>query len=207
MGRIKEVSRVTTGKRKRNSVVYIICEGTQTEIRYFRRFRSRYCHIDIIPISSQYKAADKLVQKVKSTLGTNPYYPKDGDELWCVFDRDDNTNDMLNRAKSLADKAGYKIAYSNPSFELWFLWHFVNQKSVVEDSQGVIRLLKKKGRLVQYEKASDVYDELLPNQEKAIKIAESRIKELRDNHEKIICRESNPVSTVVQLVKYLNENQ
>ena len=164
-------------------------------------------HIDILPIPSQYKAADKLVQKVKSTLGTNPYYPKDGDVLWCVFDRDDNTNDMLARAKSLADKSGYKIAYSNPSFELWFLWHFVNHKSEIEDCQAVIRLLKQKGRLEQYEKSTDVYDELLPLQAKAMETGERRIKELEDNHEKVICRESNPVSTVGELVKYLNENR
>lgn len=207
MKKIKEVSRESAGRRKRNPVVYIICEGTETEIRYFKRFRSRYCHIDILPIPSQYKAADKLVQKVKSTLGNNPYYPKDGDELWCVFYRDDNTNDMLNRAKTTADKAGYKIAYSNPSFELWFLWHFVKQKSEVADSQAVIRLLQQKGRLEQYEKSADVYDALLPHQPKAIERAEQRIKELEDNHDRVICRESNPVSTVSELIKYLNENR
>lgn len=207
MKRIKEVSRETVGRRKRNPVVYIICEGTETEIRYFKRFRSRYCHIDILPIPSQYKAADKLVQKVKSTLGNNPYYPKDGDALWCVFDRDDNTNNMLNRAKTMAEKSGYKIAYSNPSFELWFLWHFVHQKNEIADSQAVIRLLKQKGRLEQYEKSAEVYDELLPNQLKAIERAELRIKELVDNHDRVLCRESNPVSTVSELVKYLNENR
>lgn len=118
MGRIKEISRRPERHRKRNPVVYLICEGTETEIKYFKRFRSRGCHIDIIPISSQYKAADKLVQKVSATMGTNPYYPDEGDVVWCVFDRDDNTNEMLHRAKALADKEGYRIAFSNPAFEL-----------------------------------------------------------------------------------------
>ena len=63
MGRIKEISREPAHRRKRNPVVYLICEGKETEIRYFKRFRSRGCHIDIIPIPSQYKAADCLVQK------------------------------------------------------------------------------------------------------------------------------------------------
>ena len=54
MGRIKEISRRPTRSRKRNPVVYLICEGSETEIRYFKRFRSRGCNIDIIPISSQY---------------------------------------------------------------------------------------------------------------------------------------------------------
>ena len=63
MGRIKEISRKSAHTRKRNPVVYLICEGSETEIRYFKRFRSRGCNIDIIPISSQYKSADRLVQK------------------------------------------------------------------------------------------------------------------------------------------------
>lgn len=88
-------------------MVYLICEGSETEIRYFKRFRSRGCNIDIIPISSQYKSADRLVQKAKATMGNNPYYPEDGDSIWCVFDRDDNSNEVLLRAKQSAQKEGY----------------------------------------------------------------------------------------------------
>ena len=106
MGRIKEISRKSAHTRKRNPVVYLICEGSETEIRYFKRFRSRGCNIDIIPISSQYKSADRLVQKAKATMGNNPYYPEDGDSIWCVFDRDDNSNEVLLRAKQSAPKGG-----------------------------------------------------------------------------------------------------
>ena len=106
MGRIKEISRRPTRSRKRNPVVYLICEGSETEIRHFKRFRSRGCNIDIIPISSQYKSADRLVQKAKATMGNNPYYPEDGDSIWCVFDRDDNSNEVLLRAKQSAQKGG-----------------------------------------------------------------------------------------------------
>ena len=104
MGRIKEISRKPARNRKRNPVVYLICEGSETEIRYFKRFRSRGCNIDIIPISSQYKSADRLVQKAKATMGNNPYYPDEGDSIWCVFDRDDNSNEVLLRAKQSATK-------------------------------------------------------------------------------------------------------
>ena len=132
--------------RKRNPVVYLICEGSETEIRYFKRFRSRGCNIDIIPISSQYKSADRLVQKAKATMGNNPYYPEDGDSIWCVFDRDDNSNEVLLRAKQSAQKEGYHLAYSNPSFELWFLLHFVNQQAEVEDCQVIDSLAETAGQ-------------------------------------------------------------
>ena len=58
MKRTKEVGRKLSGRRKRKSVIYLICEGSETEIKYFKKFRRRGCNIDIIPISSQYKAAD-----------------------------------------------------------------------------------------------------------------------------------------------------
>lgn len=97
MGRIKEIERKASGRRKRKPVVYLICEGSETEIRYFKKFRSRECNIDIVPIPSQYKSADKLVQKAQATIGYSPYYPDEGDIIWCVFDRDDNTNAIFPR--------------------------------------------------------------------------------------------------------------
>ncbi len=65
MGRIKEISRKSVHTRKRNPVVYLICEGSETEIRYFKRFRSRGCNIDIIPISSQINLPTGLCKKPK----------------------------------------------------------------------------------------------------------------------------------------------
>lgn len=204
MGRIKEISRRPAHKRKRNPVVYLICEGTETEIRYFKRFRSRGCHIDIIPIPFQYKAADQLVRKARATMGMNPYYPDEGDVIWCVFDRDENTDAALRGAKHMADREGYRLAYSNPSFELWFLLHFADQRAEVTDCQAVIRMLKQPGRLEQYEKSQDLYDLLRPMQEKAIERAKQRVRALAEENAEIICRRSNPVTTVAELVEYLN---
>ena len=207
MGRIKEMERKGSGIRKRNPVVYLICEGSETEIRYFKKFRSRECRIDIVPIPSQYKSADKLVQKARSTIGTSPYYPDEGDIIWCVFDRDDNTNQMLTKAKQSAIKEGYKLAFSNPSFEVWFLLHFNNQIAPVENCEAAIRLLKQKGRLEQYEKNKNVYDLLKPLQALAIERAKSRVSSLENEHTEIISRQSNPVTTVAELVEYLNSKQ
>ena len=45
-------------RRKRKPIIYIICEGKETETLYFKHFRSRNCLVDIIPISSKHKAAE-----------------------------------------------------------------------------------------------------------------------------------------------------
>ena len=204
MGRIKEIERKASGRRKRNPVVYLICEGSETEIRYFKKFRSRECNIDIVPIPSQYKSADKLVQKARATIGYSPYYPDEGDIIWCVFDRDDNSNEVLLRAKQSAQKEGYHLAYSNPSFELWFLLHFVNQQAEVEDCQSLIRLLKQPNRIPDYEKNKDYFDVLKPLQAAAIQRAKARTEQIRSQGIEPILRQSNPLTTVWELVEYLN---
>lgn len=137
----------------------------------------------------------------------NPYYPDEGDQIWCVFDRDENTDEMLKRAETLAGKNGYHIAYSNPAFELWFLLHFVNQTTELTDCNAVIRQLKQKGRLENYEKSQDIYSILLEKQPEAIKRSENRIAELHSKNQEILVRKSNPVTTVSELVKYLNQHR
>lgn len=105
--------------------------------------------------------------------------------VWCVFDRDDNTNAMLSKARQTAIKEGYQIAFSNPSFEVWFLLHFNNQTTPVENCEAAIKLLKKKGRLEQYEKNKDVYEQLKPLQDAAINRAKKRVSMLQTEHTEI----------------------
>lgn len=87
------------------------------------------------------------------------YYPKDGDQLWCVFDCDDNKDSELQAAILYAEKHGYKIAYSNPAFEYWYLLHFEKRSGYLKDSVAVI------------------------------------------------CWDSNPVTTVYELVEFLNSKR
>ena len=207
MGRIKEIERKASGRRKRKPVVYLICEGSETEIRYFKSSVAESVILILFQFLLNIKSADKLVQKAQATIGYSPYYPDEGDIIWCVFDRDDNTNAMLSKAKQTAIKEGYQIAFSNPSFEVWFLLHFNNQTTPVENCEAAIKLLKKKGRLEQYEKNKEVYEQLKPLQEAAIDRAKKRVAVLQAEHTEILSRESNPVTTVAELVEYLNSKQ
>ncbi len=207
MARIKEYDRGSGRKRKRNPVVYIICEGTETEPRYFRAFRTRYCNIDIIPLPSPYKSADSLVRKAKNMLGENPYYPDEGDVVWCVFDCDENTNEMLRSARKMADKNGYRIAYSNPCFEYWYLLHYTDHAGYLEDCDAVIGQLRKKGRLPEYTKSDDLYGALLPKQPDAVRRSEKRAQAVSKEYDTILRRETNPVTNVHELVEFLNEKR
>ncbi len=59
------------------------------------------------------------------------------DEVWCVFDMDyepdmNHQYEDFDNAIQSAHKAGYKCAYSNDAFELWFILHyqFIDQEQV-----------------------------------------------------------------------------
>lgn len=195
----------TSRKRRRNPVIYIICEGTDTEIHYFKRFRTRYSQIDIRPVPSQYKAADDLVRHARDTIRLEPYYPEDGDQIWCVFDRDDNTDENLRKAELMAQKSNYQLAFSNPSFELWFLLHYTMHQGYLADPAAAIHALQ--AHIPDYRKAADYYDVLLPSQSKAIARAKRLIQSHETNGHRLHSRDANPCSTVSRLVELLNDRK
>ena len=194
-------------QRKRKPIIYIICEGKETETLYFKHFRSRNCLVDIIPIPSKHKAAEHLVKHAKSLISQADYYPKDGDQIWCVFDCDQNKDSELQSAVSYAEKQGYKIAYSNPAFEYWYLLHFEKRNGYLKDSATVIDILRNKGYLENYEKSRDVFGALLEHQVDAIQNAKARVEHLVKDEIPIICRDSNPVTSVYELVELLNSKR
>lgn len=200
----KEYNPNNAPRRKRRPVIYIICEGKETETLYFKHFRSRNCLVDIVPIPSKHKAAEHLVKHAKSLISQLNYYPKDGDQLWCVFDRDDNKDSELQEAVSYAQKQGYHIAYSNPSFEYWYLLHFEKRNGYLKDCDAIIDILKRNAYLANYEKSVDVYEQLIGNQKVAIEHAKLRVEQLKKDQIVIISCDSNPVTTVYELVEFLN---
>lgn len=202
MVRKREVQR-GVGGRKRKPVVYIICEGEKTEITYFKGFRSRNSLISINPLPSKYQAAKELVEHAHSKVKQFNYSQEDGDEIWCVFDRDENTDYALEEAESLAEQNGYRIAYSNPSFELWFLLHFVDQQGELANGAAVLALLKKPDCLPDYDKAKDYRADLLPLQNAALHRANERLKKLEQDQVPLNRRIGNPYTTVGRLVQHL----
>ena len=203
----KEYNPNRPNKRTRRPIIYIICEGAETETLYFKHFRARNCLVDIVPLESKHKAAEHLVKHAKSLVSQLEYFPKDGDQIWCVFDQDANSNKELERAAQYAEKQGYKIAYSNPSFEYWYLLHFEKHNGYIRDSAAVIDILKSKGYLKDYDKNVDYFAELVAHQSEALKRAQERLEQLYKDHAIILSRDSNPVTTVNQLVDFLNSQR
>jgi hypothetical protein len=199
---IKESPRNRTVSRQPRPIVYIVCEGSQSEPRYFEGFRRRYSLIEIKTVASQHKDAYSLVQHAKSNIGLGEYYPDRGDQIWCVFDRDNNTSDNLTRAKQLAERRGYYIAFSNPCFEYWYLLHFTEHRGYLADCDAVVQKLQPK-YIPNYKKSGDYFNMLRPMLPDAISRAENILIMLAQEGIPHISTESNPSTSAVSLVKEL----
>ncbi len=172
----------------------IVCEGEKTEPNYFKSFRVPK-NVAEINVQGKGENPSKLVQSAKELNQQDDY-----DQVWCVFDRDSWTREDFNNAITNAKSQGFKIAYSNEAFELWYVLHFEFLHTGIPRGDYNSKLASLLQR--PYKKNSDtIYDELFEKQPIAIKNAENLLKQY-DPH---IPAQDNPSTTVHLLVQELNK--
>lgn len=190
-----------------NKSILIICEG-QTEELYFKSFPILGIRVDAINLKGQSKL--KLVETTETIQREEIR-----DEVWCVFDMDvkrgaDEFSDFDNaieRAKSL----GYKVAYSNDAFELWFYLHFEftdaeNLRNFYYEELGKRLGLNygKDGK--RYEFCQKVYTLLEGDEHSSQARAIERARKLFEEKSDLPYHQQNPVTKVFELVENLNRN-
>lgn len=122
---------------------------------------------------------------------------------WIVFDRDEVTN--FDQIIQEAEKAGIRVGWSNPCFEIWMCAYFGSmpniQESVACCSHFGKLYEKKTGQ--KYSKADeDMYRRLIKNgdEEKALAIARRTFEQCIKNKNIIIPSQMCPCTTVHELV-------
>jgi len=101
--------------------ILIVCEGENTEPSYFKQFRLSTATIKAI--GEGYNTVS-LVNRASQLAQQKKY-----DQVWCVFDKDDFSDNEFNNAILIAETSKFGVAYSNQAFEYWIILHF-------EDHQG-----------------------------------------------------------------------
>jgi len=182
----------------------IVCEG-QTEEMYFKSFPVVTATVKSYPLGC---SKSTLVECTKEIIGDESY-----DEVWCVFDMDlkpdvVGQSEDYNEAITEARRCGFKSAYSNDSFELWFVLHYqyIDQQHL---RTFYYEALGGHWGLYHYEEegkkrafAARIYDRLLPFQPTAIRNAQRLYEEVKDRPYHL----QNPVTLVYELVISLNEH-
>lgn len=199
------VKKLKKARREKKNIL-IVCEGSKTELNYFKSFPKRGS-VDIT-ILGKGSSSLKLVQQAQKL---NKDFKKEWgfsyDKVWCVFDRDASNKNrekcQFNSAVQKAESHKFGIAYSNDSFELWFLLHFELTQTQIGREDCIKRLEQHLGS--KYEKSNpDMYSILVDKQSVAIKNAKSLLKHYSSSDQPA---DRNPCTTVHFLVEELNSLQ
>lgn len=186
--------------------VILACEGSVTEKNYFQAIFNKLIQSKGIAKTSFVIAPHKhtdpkgVLQDLLNALEKDSEF----EYKWIVIDRDEmrpngggHPLENFNGAISSAQAQNINVAYSNPSFEIWYLLHFEYRNTPI-DRDDVIKKLNKH---VDYEKNSQTIDEeILPFQKTAI----SQAKQLIEENLTLSPAENNPSTTVYKLVEQLN---
>lgn len=190
--------------REPNPSFLIVCEG-QTEKLYFKSFQV----FNVVRKIVAENASPLEIVNEAIRLNRRPGY----DQVWCVFDFDNDPSnagqaEVFNCAIEKARQNNVNCAYSNDSFELWFLLHY-KANSHPHTRQDYYQKLGLQWGDINYERegknerfAATIYGKLLAggNQDQAI----ARAKQLYEAQKEKPCHDQNPVTTVFQLVELLN---
>lgn len=140
----------------------IVCEGTKTEPNYFKGLKQNLPLgvIDLVDLGVEGTGHNTLTViddalKVKQRLEN---VGRTIDEVWAVFDRDSFPDQNFNNAILKGKNVGVFCAWTNESFELWYLLHFRFFQNGMprDDYKGLIEreLSQKLGKSYIYQKNS-----------------------------------------------------
>lgn len=213
-------SRPSQLKRKESTrdqlkLVIIACEGKRTEPAYFRKLfdllkkRRQLSKESCVIALHQHTDPPGVLEDLLKHQTKSGFTYKDYDLRWIVIDRDPEQtyggghqkvafNEAIFRGHN--NKPKVNVAWSNPSFEIWFLLHFEYRNTAIDRRDLNKRLDQLLGE--PYSKSdSEIFNALEHRLPTAIKNA----KKLEDDALKrgIEPAETNPGTTVHKLVKQL----
>lgn len=192
-----------------NKSILIVCEG-QTEKLYFESFPVLGIRVKAIDLAGQSKL--KLVESTQEIIVSSE---EEYDETWCVFDMDvsrgaveySDFDNAINKAMNL----GFKVAYSNDAFELWFYLHYDYTDAQNLRSYYYEELSKRFG--LNYQKDGKrldfclkIYSLFQENEQSSQAMATERAKALFHFKKDLPFHQQNPVTKVFELVEELNRN-
>jgi hypothetical protein len=184
-----------TNTREVRQRFLIVCEGTETEPKYFDGFRMPIVSVRTVGMAqSPIQIIDAAIRlRDEAERDSNRY-----DQTWGMFDRDTWTINDFNNAFHKARANGIKVAYSNEAFELWFLLHFEYCNTATPRAEFARRISNYLP--AEYAKNSrTMYDQLRPRVETAVRNAER----LLEQYDPPNPATDNPSTTVHLLVKEL----
>jgi len=177
----------------------IVCEGTKTEKLYFDAFKvpKDVRGIDVVG------RGFNTISLVEETIDIRDASPNEYDQVWCVFDVEDYSVDVIHRAIDLAQRNNIRVAVSNQCFELWYLLHYHFYNTAIDRRQYITNLTQLLG--FKYEKNECIYHILIDLQLVALRNAEQLLRQYQP-YDPAICDPSTSVHLLVnELIRFSPE--
>jgi len=187
--------------------ILIVCEGENTEPSYFNQFRLTSATVK--PVGEGYNTIS-LVNRAIQLANEKSY-----EQVWCVFDKDDFSDNDFNNAILMAKANNFGLAYSNQAFEYWLILHFNDHQGGGmhrDDYDDKINKLIKPFKVVYDGKKSKLIDEdffeLLDGfdektDEKRVELAIKRAERNYKQHNHSNPAKEESTTTVFELVREL----
>lgn len=127
----------------------IFCEDEISEYYYFKWFETSLIKVNVIRkqksmLTNLRKAITFCTDNgILVNDGANYKLGEEGIEIWCVYDRDIESNlaeiaeknNEFNLSISLAQQNDINVAWSNDAFELWILLHLMDIDANIDDTK------------------------------------------------------------------------
>jgi hypothetical protein len=199
-------------KIETNKLFLIICEGGNTEPYYLKSFP---VPTNSVIIEGACNTKTKLVDYALKLKNKKENIDR---EVWCVFDFDIKPDEAATQPKDFnnailkAEANGMKVAWSNDSFELWFLLHYQNLVSCITRKE-INSILKETWELSSFKKLSkkpnfskNIYKLLGGDQSSQQLLAIDRAERLHNLYlQRADYSNHCPCTTVYKLVTELNK--
>ncbi|DAB35346.1 MAG TPA: hypothetical protein CFH82_00700 [Sulfurospirillum sp. UBA12182] len=222
----KDFRRKKADKAKIPDVI-IACEDSVSSPTYFQKIvekliqEKRITQDSFVIANHNHSNPSGVLDDLKKHICNNGKTYKDFEHKWIVIDRDiarvnggGHSKEDFNLAILNAKRLKVEVAYSNDSFELWYLLHFEYRDTAIlrdEILDEVIKKLKAKNphkfslldktTIKQSNFTKHIFDELIVLQDVAIRNAKRLLDSYGDNHNP---ESDNPATTVHLLVEVLN---
>ncbi|NUW37702.1 RloB domain-containing protein [Nonomuraea sp. SMC257] len=131
--------------RREKPRILIVTEGENTEPQYFnglaRELRASGVEVFRLQVEGIGRDPGRVVRRAAAARADAQ--PDDEyDHVWCVVDVDEH--ETLAAALRTAERLGIQVAVSNPCFEIWILWHFIEHRAHI-DKKALGEKLKRLG--------------------------------------------------------------
>ena len=193
-----------TRVREQVTMFLIICEGQKTERLYFNKYRKRNNGLMILTPNTNVTDPRNLVKFAISQIQRYGIDFDYGDQVWCVFDADNNTPANLAAARQSAELSNINLCLSNPCFELWYLLHYTYYYTPISTSNLLQKLTN---YIPNYNKSKEYFESLFDKRGGAIINARKLNRQHSDLGVDLLSLDSNPSTFIVELVQQILDNE